>query len=46
MITSIRYSNPNFLGNGLTLGGAREFTIPNYYLNNIDGGVVIFKIRF
>jgi hypothetical protein len=29
--TPIRYANPNFIGNGLTLGGTREFTIPNYY---------------
>jgi RHS repeat-associated protein len=44
--TPIRYANPNFIGNGLTLGGAREFTVPNYYINNINKGIVIYRINF
>jgi RHS repeat-associated protein len=38
-----RYNNPLFRGNGLTIGGAREFLIPN---QSIPQGATIFRIMF
>lgn len=41
----IVYENPLFVGRGLTIGGAREFNIPNMNINNIQG-LTIFRIYF
>jgi hypothetical protein len=43
ILTPIKYMDTRFLGNGLTIGGAREFWIPN---QQIPQGVKIFKIPF
>lgn len=33
------------MGNGMTVGGAREFNIPNQQLQNLNG-LTIFRINF